>query len=239
MTMEIEEKIFEKAKPLWNQLIPYGFQKVGDGYRYEAPLHQGDFQVHIEIHPNGKVTGKVTDTNFGDEYVLFRVEGTQGEYAHSVLEEYTALLLDIRNHCFIREEFLSIQANRLALWIQQTFQESVDYPWSDPEVEKTGVFREKTTKKWYAIIMELDGKRFGRNDVVNVMNVKLDPEEILTLVNRPGYHVCYHMNKKQWISIFLDDTLSDEEIEKRLQESRALILAKHSPRKKSIHKGNQ
>ena len=75
MTMEIEEKIFEKAKPLWNQLIPYGFQKVGDGYRYEASSHQGDFQVHIEIHPNGEVTGKVTDTNFGDEYALFRVEG--------------------------------------------------------------------------------------------------------------------------------------------------------------------
>ena len=44
------------------------------------------------------------------------------------------------------------------------------------------------------------------------MNIKLLPEKITELLKRKGFYPAYHMNKKNWITIILDETLEDEEI---------------------------
>ena len=51
---------------------------------------------------------------------------------------------------------------------------------------------------------------------MNINNFKKSYEnivqenEILELVGKPGLYKAYHMNKKSWISIVLNDTLDDE-----------------------------
>ena len=39
------------------------------------------------------------------------------------------------------------------------------------------------------------------------------------LLNKKGIYTAYHMNKKNWVSIILDDTLKDEEIMKMVELS--------------------
>lgn len=47
---------------------------------------------------------------------------------------------------------------------------------------------------------------------VEVINIKLDEQKVSTLLNKKGFYPAYHMNKRNWITIILDNTLTDEEI---------------------------
>ena len=54
---------------------------------------------------------------------------------------------------------------------------------------------------------------------VEIINVKLNEEKIKKLLKQKGFYQAYHMNKKNWISIILDNTLSDDEIMTYIEES--------------------
>lgn len=93
-------------------------------------------------------------------------------------------------------------------------------PW--PESPDHIVWRHESNQKWYAIIMPVRSDRLGLSGEVryiDVMNVKLDPVLIDLLRNDPGYLPAYHMNKKSWLSLRLDGSLSMEEILPLLQMS--------------------
>ena len=54
---------------------------------------------------------------------------------------------------------------------------------------------------------------------VEVVNVKADGGEIQEILSAKRYYPAFHMNKKCWVSIILDDALSDEEIRGRIADS--------------------
>ena len=59
----------------------------------------------------------------------------------------------------------------------------------------------------------------GLAETGEIINVKVEPNELAELLELRGYYPAYHMSKKSWTSIILDDTLPDEEIRARLRES--------------------
>ena len=68
--------------------------------------------------------------------------------------------------------------------------------------------------------MEINLNKITNNDKKGeVLNVKLAPEKIESLISKTGYYKAYHMNKKNWITIILDDSISDDEIIKLIDES--------------------
>ena len=68
--------------------------------------------------------------------------------------------------------------------------------------------------------MNVDGMKFeNKSGEVEVLNIKLDKLKIQDLLNKKGYYPAYHMNKKSWISIILDEYLDDETIIKLVSES--------------------
>ena len=72
------------------------------------------------------------------------------------------------------------------------------------------VFRHADNQKWFGIVMDVTGKRFGLNIEarVDVLNVKVqDPLLADFLMQQPGFYKGYHMGRN-WISIFLDGTVS-------------------------------
>ena len=48
--------------------------------------------------------------------------------------------------------------------------------------------------------------------MIEVLNVKINPMERETLLRNEGCYPAYHMNKKHWMTVVLDDTLTDQEI---------------------------
>ncbi len=57
------------------------------------------------------------------------------------------------------------------------------------------------------------------NKEVEILNVKLDEKEISTLLSQKGFYKAYHMNKKNWLTILLDDTIEDIKIMKLIEKS--------------------
>ncbi len=97
-----------------------------------------------------------------------------------------------------------------------------DFPWKD----QNAVLRHRENNKWYGLIMEVRGSRLGLagDAPVDILNVKSDPVLIGSLLNQPGFHPAYHMNKDKWITIRLDGSVSDDEIRNLLAMSYELTM---------------
>ena len=106
-----------------------------------------------------------------------------------------------------------------------------EYPWSDSP--GACVFRHNDNKKWFAIAMSVKPTSLGidGDKPVDVMNVKIIPEDIYDLLRIEGLLPAYHMNKKHWITIMLDGTVGLKVIAKLLDTSYDLTRKKLSNRK--------
>lgn len=87
-----------------------------------------------------------------------------------------------------------------------------EHPWEKyPDSE---ILRHGRNKKWYALIMDISGKKVGleSDEIIDIMNVKCNPDMVLALSSQKGFFPAYHMNKQHWITIILDGTVDDNEI---------------------------
>lgn len=103
-------------------------------------------------------------------------------------------------------------------WVKNEYGTTPEYQWA--KFPRYAILRNRNSK-WYGIIMDIPKNKFGidSEDVVDVLDVKADPMMIDMLVGQPGYFRAYHMNKTQWISIFLDGSVPDETIKNMIAES--------------------
>ena len=58
----------------------------------------------------------------------------------------------------------------------------------------------------------------GKDENVEILNVKLDKDKIQNLLKIKGFYSAYHMNKKSWITMILDETLDDNTIMELIDE---------------------
>lgn len=94
-----------------------------------------------------------------------------------------------------------------------------EYPWArSPE---SLVLRHTDNQKWYGIIMRVFRHRLGLDGdgQVDILNVKCDAETSFTLLGEPGFKPGYHMNKKSWLTILLDGSVSINLICKLIDKS--------------------
>ena len=208
--MDFEEEIFSKKKIDFKRLESYGFKKENDKYTFEKAFLDNQFKAVVTVNKFGKIKGKVIDLNFGDEYTNYRIEEQIGEFVGRVREEYKNILKDIAGNCAFSQYFKYEQANRIANLIYEKYADTPLFPWDD----ENGVFKNTSSEKWYGIIMRINKGKLDKkyDSEVEVLNVKLDKDEINDLVLKDGYFRAYHMNKTYWITIPLDDTLEDSEI---------------------------
>lgn len=216
--MHIEQDIFQRTRVDFKKLEDYGFQKEDRVYMY-SKVFMDSLKADIEIDEKGFVLGKIYDLNTMEEYTNFRVKNPKGEFVFQVRENYQNILEDIKNHCFEPVYFIGEQANRIAFSIMNIYQDEPEFLWE--KYPGDGVFRNQNYGKWYGLIMNIDKSKLEKEEtgMVEVINVKLDEKKIPLLLKKKGIYPSYHMNKKKWVTLILDDTLSDEEIIEYIQES--------------------
>lgn len=85
-----------------------------------------------------------------------------------------------------------------------------DAPFADSA--DTHVFRHRSNRKWFAIMMRIPWAKLvpGKEGSVDVMNLKSSPILIGTLLQEAGFYPAWHMNKSQWITAVLDGTAEEE-----------------------------
>ena len=58
-----------------------------------------------------------------------------------------------------------------------------------------------------------------RDDIIEVLNIKMEPLEVERLVDNKKYFPSYHMNKKHWVTIPFGGYLSTPEILEKIDDS--------------------
>lgn len=103
-------------------------------------------------------------------------------------------------------------------------------PWKkDPE---SMTFNDKDSGKWFALVMPVSKRKLGIKEEgeIFVVNVKADPDFIGMISRTNGYLPGYHMNKRHWLTVFLDGTVPSEQVLDRVDESFTLVTDSPSKR---------
>ena len=209
----------------------YGFINKDKYFVLERNFMGDDFTAEIMVRESGEVSGRVIDVMNEEEYVQLRMPNYNGAYVGAVRAEYEAILLDIAEKCCNEVNFASDQSNRIAAEILERYAVEPDFPWDDDGNGEYGVFRHPGSRKWFGLIMNIDRRLLDRKAdkkekkaagnegqanksavMVDVINLKADEFKTEALHKIPGIYPAYHMNHKKWISVVLDDELSDSDV---------------------------
>ena len=107
-------------------------------------------------------------------------------------------------------------------YVQKQYGTVPEYLWS--KSPDSVVLRHKNGK-WYAIFMTVEKSKLGLegNDLVDIMDVKCDPDMTNMIIQTYGFLPGYHMNKQHWITILLDGSVSEAKVLDFLDMSYDLI----------------
>ena len=217
--MILEDEIFNKYKACNNKLIDYGFSLKDGLYQYEINIFT-NFKLIVKIKDNS-IKALVYDLDFNSLYNNYRIINNNGSFANAIKDEVKNILLDIRNKCFIEECFKSLQSNRISKLIENEY--NIKPKFIMKKFPNYGIFK-NDKNKWFAIIMNINRNKLDNLfEDIEIINVKIKEIELNNLLKIKGIYKAYHMNKNNWISIILNDSLSDDFIFKLVKESYNIV----------------
>lgn len=204
---DIEKEIFKRSRVDYNKLLNYGFIEKDDNYTLEKDINDS-LKVIIEINQKGFINGKIIDKDFNEEYINHKTK-IEGKYSNTIKDKYKELLLDIRDHCFITYYFMYNQSNRIVSYIKNKYNTNPEFLWE--KYPMCGIFRNINTNKWFSLITNVNKNKLDNKTEkeVEIINVKIEKELLDKFLKVNGFYKAYHMNKKNWITIILDDTVPD------------------------------
>ena len=187
----------------------YGFVENQGVWTYSSTILQGDFLMMVTVE-DGDLSFHVYDQETGELYPQVHMESMRGTFVGSVREACLEVLYSIRKACFEVQEFLCPQTKRIMALVQEKYGNQLEYLWE--KSPDTAVLRHEDNQKWYAILMRIPWDRLdkGREGLVEAVNLKHD--QVADLLSQNGIYPAFHMNKRYWISLPLDDTLTDEKV---------------------------
>lgn len=218
--MNIEEEIFNYYEIDENKLIKYGFKDKNGKLCYSKKIMDDKFEVIIEY--DIFIRGKIIEIEFDDEYVNFRRESL-GEFSSKIKDEFVNILTDIRDKCCSRDSFIYPQTRRINEYIKNKYGVEPEFLWE--KYPRFAIYRK--VKKWFALIGNVSrnkvDKTSNKEEEIELINVKVLEDKVDKLLSTRGFFEAYHMNKKKWVSIILDDSIDDDIIKDLISESYDMV----------------
>ena len=210
-------EIFDKNIFNSKLAIAYGFLRVGDYYILQSDIDVENFNVIVKI---GKDSFEVNviELPFNEEYILFNVLDSNGKFVSKIRKKVNELIEDIVNCCFTSLDYRKI----LLDYVKEKYGTIPEEPWED---NNHATIKTPNSKKWYGIFMSIPYKILGldKSGNIDVLNVKLNPELIESLIDKKHFFPAYHMNKKYWITILLDSDTDFNLVKSLIDESFKLV----------------
>ncbi len=192
---------FKKYKVKYETLLSYGFILKDSVYVYRKKIVEDTFEISLFISQDKGISYEVWDLDFNEKCFSINTSKIIESACISVLE-------DIKKNCFSKEDYYGLQANRLNDYIKNQYKIFPEFLWE--KYPDYGVYRNTSNQKWFAMILNIDYSVLDKNKhgFIEVMNLKAkNPESI---INNKNIYPAYHMNKKNWISVVLDESLDDK-----------------------------
>ena len=218
------EEMFQHRKLNRSKLLAYGFKEVFDEYRYTTAVMNGNFILHVTVDASGKVNTSLIEQDTGEEYVLYKIKSASGGFIGDVKCVCQKALADIEEKCYDPDIFRWKQSKEIIEYIREQYHDELEFLWK--KSPGNAVWRRKDTGKWYGVILTISRKKLGlpSDEIVEIIDLRLQPEIIREIVDGRRYFPGWHMNKKSWYTIILDNCVRTEEICKRIDESYLLAV---------------
>ena len=187
----------------------YGFVENQGVWTFSKTILQGDFLMMVTVE-DGDLSFQVYDQETRDLYPQVHMESMRGTFVGTVREACLEVLYDIRKACFEVQEFLCPQTKRIMTRVLEKYENQLEYLWE--KSPDTGVLRHDDNQKWYAVLMKISWEKLDKSREGQVEVVNLKHDQVADLLLEKGIYPAFHMNKRYWISLPLDDTLSDEQV---------------------------
>ena len=209
----------------FNKLIQYGFTKIDNQYIYKTTICDGLFEM-IVIISNDSKTSKLIDAMNDEEYIMADIQDSVGEFVGKVRQEYENKLNDIINKCTYKDVFKSKQAKEVIEYIKNKYNDDLEFLWE--KFDDNAIWRNKKNNKWYGLLVTLSERKIGieSDKVINMIIIRYQPENIENIVDNKLIYPGYHMNKRSWITIKLDDTMEIEKIYRYIDNSYDISIKK-------------
>ncbi len=220
--MDKLNEIFKNRKVIFSKLGDFGFIKSKTLYKYSKTLSESGFEMTVTINKSGMVSAKVVEPDIG-EYTLHLTDSA-GSFVGKVREEYEQILTDIAESCFEPDVFKAEQTKRLTEYVREKYRRELEFLWD--KFEGNAVWRRGDTNKWFAAVLTVSRRKLGLNsdEIVEIIDLRLPPEEMAALVDGKRYFGGWHMNKKHWYTIILDGSVEFEELCRRIDVSYSLAV---------------
>ncbi len=203
------------------KLLNFGFEKKDNCYLFRKNLDQDLYALFILNEDSFNI--RVLDQELEEEYILFEIQREN----NSVKEKVFCILEAILASCFSKSEV----KNQVIEYLLKTYHPLMERPWEDAQEHIT--FKESNSKKWFALMMHITLKQLGFNSTApcDAINLKLNPSKIVQLIDGKHYFEAYHMNKKYWMTVLLDEQTNMDELKELIAESYQLVLEKNRRKK--------
>ncbi len=210
--MEDIEKLLKNRTIDFKKLLEYGFIEKEKQYEYKTPLIENEFDIIVTFYKDSELDIKVIDLISNEEYLPIKIPQATGEYVGKIREELKNKLNEIIVNCSQIEVFKSTQSKQIIKYIKEKYDNDPEFLWK--KYEGTAVFRHKENSKWYGLLMNLSKSKLGidSDELVDIIDLKILPHDIENIVDNEKYFLGYHMNKKHWFTIVLDNSVPIERI---------------------------
>ena len=219
------DKELELRKIDYTTLEKFGFKKQKNKYTYSKKIINDQFLVIVEIE-NNKMISKIIELSFNDEYLMVDIENTVGEYVGHIKEEYEKVIKNVINNCTYKEVFKCIQTKEIINYIKEKYKDDLEFLWESSP--KTAICRNKLNKKWYILFVTITENKLGLNSnkEIEIIDLMYQKDKIIDFVDNKKIFGGYHMNKKSWITLKLDNSINTKEIIKLIDNSYNISIKK-------------
>lgn len=214
--MEIKE-IRHHYVFLEDKATSFGFKKDNGIYIYSHDSINKDMKFLFEYKGDSLFLTCI-DKNFNDTFVPFEGNGIKGDFVTSLRKEANSLLDIIKKSCF---EHINIEKEILN-YVKEKYKTKPSFPFEDKNIY---VFRKKPSRKWFALVQIINLEKLGlEKEDGKIMNIKIDTNLTSSIIDNKNIFPAYHMNKKHWISIYLDKHINIDKIKALLDLSYSLVV---------------
>lgn len=221
--MNAIQNIFQKRKADFSRLRGYGFAEKDGMYTYSEDLPECGFLINIAVTAAGVVLAEVIDPAFSEPYTLHLTEAS-GAFISTVRREYEHALRSVADACFTPDVFCESQACELCRHIREVYGTEPEYLW--PKLPGCAALRRSDTRKWYGVLMKISSAKLGILPAaeIEIIDLRLPPEQMPSLIDGKKYFPGWHMNKKHWYTLILNGSVPLEELFRRVEVSYHLAV---------------
>ena len=216
------EDIFANRKVDVSKALNFGFVEKGGLFYYTVALPKTQMEARVVLKKDGLFRADVYDVPNQQVYLLANVPAARGSFVQQIQTAFEAVLMQIADHCFVGDVFQSHQAHDIRDYIQKTYGDDLEFLWE--KFPSTAIVRRQDTRKWYAAFLRISKRKLGINsdDIVDILNVRMEPCDVDRLSDNQTFFRGYHMNKKNWVTVCLNDSCPTAKLCDFINQSYAL-----------------